>query len=380
MDNNKVNVVNGSVVGVFLGKPMQDATPDKVEDNDAYYTERNTVSRVPNSVENWEEQPEPSAGGVSSWNDLTDKPFWKEVKTTKVNALNISWDGDTDGRTVILFESFEEEGISGTSGFYKVSDAVLSDAEIISARISINMNGNVTDFLVADFFAGMESNGVDISELISGPIVEIGNYCIVVKKPDEYFSECGVYFCKYTVTENENTVNFGLSTSLIIEDGEYVETIVHKIDNDYLPEFADVAFSGVPQMYKEVSVDAHTNKTYFINTLTEAFEYRVPIVIYYTDAQGNQYKLLCENWNMPIESKVYWQIDHPVMFSMNNMRCNVLMDRLYVKFDDNGNVVIGDSFLRYPWETYLATNSMGSKVFKITVSNNGTLTATEVTI
>ena len=80
MDNNKVNIVNGAVVGIHLGTPMQDATPDRPEDNEAYATERNTETRLPNSntEENLEKQPEPMGGGVSSWNDLTDKPFYKE--------------------------------------------------------------------------------------------------------------------------------------------------------------------------------------------------------------------------------------------------------------------------------------------------------------
>ena len=83
MDNNKVNIVNGAVVGIHLGAPMQDATPDRPEDNEAYATERNTETRLPNSntEENLEKQPEPSAGGVSSWNDLTDKPFYKSEET-----------------------------------------------------------------------------------------------------------------------------------------------------------------------------------------------------------------------------------------------------------------------------------------------------------
>lgn len=51
--------VNGIITGHHLGTPMQDATPDKPEDNELYATERNTVTRIPNSEETWENQPTP---------------------------------------------------------------------------------------------------------------------------------------------------------------------------------------------------------------------------------------------------------------------------------------------------------------------------------
>ena len=62
MNNTDVNIINGAVVGVHLGAPMQDATPSKPEDNEVYATERNTVTRIPNSEEIWDEQPVPSGG------------------------------------------------------------------------------------------------------------------------------------------------------------------------------------------------------------------------------------------------------------------------------------------------------------------------------
>lgn len=62
MNNTDVNIINGAIVGVHLGAPMQDATPAKPEDNEVYATERNTVTRIPNSVEIWDEQPAPSGG------------------------------------------------------------------------------------------------------------------------------------------------------------------------------------------------------------------------------------------------------------------------------------------------------------------------------
>lgn len=72
--------VNGIVTGHHLGAPMQDAKPKRPEDNDVYATEMSVQTTIPNSDELLEEQPKPS-GGASSWNDLTDKPFYEETVT-----------------------------------------------------------------------------------------------------------------------------------------------------------------------------------------------------------------------------------------------------------------------------------------------------------
>jgi hypothetical protein len=53
--------VNGITTGHHLGTPMQDAIAEKPEDNEAYGTELNTVSRLENTVD--DKQPEPQGGG-----------------------------------------------------------------------------------------------------------------------------------------------------------------------------------------------------------------------------------------------------------------------------------------------------------------------------
>lgn len=51
--------VNGIITGQHLGAPTQDAIAEKPEDNQAYATELNTVTRLPNCEQTWEEQPKP---------------------------------------------------------------------------------------------------------------------------------------------------------------------------------------------------------------------------------------------------------------------------------------------------------------------------------
>lgn len=112
MDNTKVNIINGAVVGVHLGAPMQDATPDKPEDNEAYATERNTETRLANSntEETLEKQPEPVGGGLT---ELPEGYPYKEQSETV-----IEWDGNTEGL----------DNIGGR--FFLVSPTILSNDEI----------------------------------------------------------------------------------------------------------------------------------------------------------------------------------------------------------------------------------------------------------
>lgn len=55
--------VNGLTTGQHLGAPMQDAIAEKPEDNEAYGTQFNTVTRVENTVD--DKQPSSSAKGGS---------------------------------------------------------------------------------------------------------------------------------------------------------------------------------------------------------------------------------------------------------------------------------------------------------------------------
>ena len=66
--------------------------------------------------------PDPAkpSGGVSSWNDLTDKPFYEETKVTEIPAINIEWDGNTEGLEYCDMGEPNEEG----HGYYKVSNDV----------------------------------------------------------------------------------------------------------------------------------------------------------------------------------------------------------------------------------------------------------------
>lgn len=55
--------VNGIMTGHHLGTPMQDAQAEKPEHNEVYAEEQETVTRIPNGEEHWDDQPVIQGGG-----------------------------------------------------------------------------------------------------------------------------------------------------------------------------------------------------------------------------------------------------------------------------------------------------------------------------
>lgn len=93
-----------------------------------------------------------TGGGISSWNDLTDKPFYEES-----NQTVIEWDGNTDGRDSFI----------GVIPSYKISDLTPSIDELVGGTITATTpNGDETvtirydDFLVEDGFISYHSGFV----------------------------------------------------------------------------------------------------------------------------------------------------------------------------------------------------------------------------
>lgn len=65
------------------------------------------------SYNDLQDKPE-QCGGVGSWNDLTDRPFYENA---------ITWDGSTDGRDSVTIE--------GLGTFYKVSDLTVDEQSVM---------------------------------------------------------------------------------------------------------------------------------------------------------------------------------------------------------------------------------------------------------
>lgn len=143
--------VNGITTGQHIGVPMQDAIAEKPEDNQAYATELNTVTRLPNSEETWDEQPSPSSGGVSSWNDLTDKPFYK-------NGVGFEFPSDVSSKVTIQSQSLP--GLGGLKiEFVKVGDAFKTHEETYGGVFKANIQGQDSTFIVDEGFVNNVDTG-----------------------------------------------------------------------------------------------------------------------------------------------------------------------------------------------------------------------------
>ena len=119
------------------------------------------------------EKPGGSTGGVSSWNDLTDKPF----ESPKVYVF----DGNTEG-----LDSFND----GTANFYKVSDDVLTTEQLVGGTLTIF---TVTESIIFDISSNIKENNVCIA--LRGVYV-VSNYQEISAAGGIVIPSNGIYFAK----------------------------------------------------------------------------------------------------------------------------------------------------------------------------------------
>lgn len=112
--DNEVKIVNGSVVGVHLGAPMQDATPDKVEDNEQYATERNTVTRTGNSKELLDDQPNKGT----------------HYDTRDIRTVTYTFDGNLEGKEVVTV---------GAAPVVRITDNVVEPSSVRKVSLDLYM-------------------------------------------------------------------------------------------------------------------------------------------------------------------------------------------------------------------------------------------------
>lgn len=80
--------------------------------------------------------------GITSWNDLTDKPFGEEG-----NGAIIEWDGNTEGRGMITFDGqpFDGPSIDGeTCYYYKISDLTPTFDELMGGQFEYSDGSGTT--------------------------------------------------------------------------------------------------------------------------------------------------------------------------------------------------------------------------------------------
>lgn len=183
----------------------------RIDENALYLTpdESSTVKTVngiaPDSSGNIEIDVGGVSGGTSSWNDLTDKPFYEENI-----VLDIQWDGEIENRTYVQTDEdvylvhvsdyvLEKELVGMTMSTTRIVDGVQTEDSITLEESYIISYGN--GILIADMFAFV------------APCDNFNLLGII-------FPKKGIYFLK----------NNDFYTSSII--GEC--TLVKKLDNKYI--------------------------------------------------------------------------------------------------------------------------------------------------
>lgn len=170
--------------------------------------------------------PDDLGGGVTSWNDLTDKPFGETV----VPGDTLTWDGNTDGLVAV----WVDEGV----GLCKVSDAVVTKDDCAN-DLSVTITGMTIPFPGEEAQSYFADDGFMFAEYFA--FVPADNYYWA--DADLTFPEAGVYF----ISDPEMFV----SELVIYDYTGFTKTEIEKLDIKYLPKMT-VKFTrlaGVTDVY-----------------------------------------------------------------------------------------------------------------------------------
>lgn len=172
------------------------------------------------------------SGGVSSWNDLTDKPFGEVVETIEP----ITWDGNAEGLLEVTPEGFDY-GVR----FYKVSDRIFSFEQLKSMIYSTFSDEIDYEDEEYTYHIGDELEDLISSGCITEDIFDLYGEVCIVRKPGatgaEYdctFPETGVYFYR-NISPNGRVA---YANSLYIEGNSF--STLKQLDNKYLEPFEGI--------------------------------------------------------------------------------------------------------------------------------------------
>lgn len=155
----------------------------------------------------------------SDWNQsdntapdyVKNRPFYKDVKILDSIDVDISWDGDTTGKTA-----------SSQNRFYKVSDSVFTEEQFL--QMYFICNGSE----IAMSSPGvLNSNSKVLSYMDSGgPVIAVDIGGSIPGGPPDVFPETGVYF------PSDGSVTRLFSKESILS----TEIVLKKIDEEFIPD------------------------------------------------------------------------------------------------------------------------------------------------
>lgn len=155
----------------------------------------------------------------SDWNQsdetapdyVKNRPFYKDVKILDSIDVDISWDGDTTGKTA-----------SSQNRFYKVSDSIFTAEQFL--QMYFICNGSEIAMSSPDV---LNSNSKVLSYMDSGgPVIAVDIGGSIQGGPPDVFPETGVYF------PSDGSVTRLFSKESILS----TEIVLKKIDEEFIPD------------------------------------------------------------------------------------------------------------------------------------------------
>lgn len=191
-----------------------------------------------------------SGGGVSSWNDLTDKPFSEETI-----ALDIQWDGEISDRVYV------EQG----SWYYvHVDDSVLPAEAFIGMSLSYIENGESLSITLDSSKMFYQNDVLIIYQ--NAVVIPYDNYVM----NELVLPKAGIYFTKRTDADFYTTSLKGESTVIKKLDNKYTDNPVtltlsytyNEETGEYTDVSSDLGFYDVLDAYENgqpVFIRTNTN-------------------------------------------------------------------------------------------------------------------------
>ncbi len=139
-------------------------------------------------------------GGVTSWNDLTDKPFYDE------STVLYEWDGNTEGLESVT----DEYGMTS----YKISDTPLTLEQIVGSEFEMVVGGEINAGVITD----------DMQELI---VAEDGSYIVFL------------LLTSVLVEKEIDGATYSVGTWASTIDGMYVSSLSKDVVKQLDPKFVD---------------------------------------------------------------------------------------------------------------------------------------------
>lgn len=180
-------------------------------------------------------QPDFSQNDPTASDYVKNRTHYEETVVLFNEPLNITWDGNTEGLVHI--------SVGGYFSFYKISDLILNDNVIKSITETTNTGYQITNLEKWDNYYVTED-------------IVITDFCAYVRRAGAKangitFSKTGIYS---VFSGNEYT-----SSITTTEPIEYTKTIIHKLDNKFLPgsvkyvNIIDIDSATADATYEEIA-------------------------------------------------------------------------------------------------------------------------------